>query len=93
MGTPLRMALRPYVCRRAWGWARAGSNPAETAASFIDLLTPCRLTLKSYLARSLAWTDVRSPRLSTRSSGMGTSRPLSLLFPVTSGLREMIGKA
>ena len=85
MNTPPTQAPSARSRRRAWGWARAGSNPAETAASFIDLLTHCRLTSKSDLARSFAWTDARSPRLSTRSSGMGTSRPLLLLFPVTSG--------
>ena len=35
--------------------------------------------------------NTRSSRHSTKSSGMGTSRPPFTLFPVTSGLRLMIG--
>ena len=81
----------PVGVPEGMGVGPPGSSPAATAASFIDLLTHFRLASKSDLARSFAWTDAGSPRLSTRSSGMGTSRPFLPLFPVTSGLREMIG--
>ena len=75
----------------AWGWARAGSSPAATAASFMLLLTHCRLISKRGSCRSRGRMDTRSPREEARSAGMGTSRPRLALLPVTSGRREMIG--
>ena len=45
------------------------------------LLTHCRLMSKSGRRLSLAWIDTRSPRLSTKSAGMGASRRRVALFP------------
>ena len=81
VGVPQRVGVGPC----------AVSSPASMAASFIDLLTHCRLMSKRGFLRSFAWIDARSPRLSTRSAGMGTSRPFFDLFSVTSGRRKMIG--
>ena len=78
-GDPAQHGVPPVGVRRAWGCALAESSPASTAASFMDLLTHCRLTSKSGRCRSFARLDARSGRCSTRSSGTGTSRLLGFV--------------
>ena len=65
--------------------------PTCAAARFIASPTHCREMSSMGRLRSLAWNEAKSARLSSRSAGTGTSRPLRDLFPGAFGRMVITG--